>query len=354
MRRLLIVEDDRFISAIFTMFLKELGHELVGKCQSGREALRLCHELKPDVVLMDIHLDGELDGIQTAEMLKRELDIPVIYVSSDTSSHVIKRAIVSNSYGFLVKPINKKELGIGIDLAFYKHRVDVEQKERERGYRQFISDSPLPIVIVREGKIQYLNNLALHLFKTHYIEDVMLMPFDNYVQEASKQDVFAYLSRLKDKERKEHKLAVHMKDVHGQPFFVELAGAAVKFNQKDSIQIIMRDIANDLWLKRQIEAYRKVLQKSNIPYIITDAKLNLIEVSSIAQIIPGIDFNEPVETMLQVCLDETKGQNSVNAQSEVEGVVKIGKKEIGPVTGLKIFDDRNRLCQIIFVLKHLT
>ena len=74
MRKIVIVEDDVFITAIFTMFLKDLGHELVGKTTSGKEAIKLCKELKPDVVLMDIHLDGDMDGIHTAEMLKREID----------------------------------------------------------------------------------------------------------------------------------------------------------------------------------------------------------------------------------------------------------------------------------------
>ena len=165
------------------MFLRDLGHELVGRTSSGKEAIEKCKELKPDVVLMDIHLDGDLDGIQTAEMLKREMEVPIIYISSDTSSPVIERAIVSNSYAYLVKPINKKELGISIDLAYFKHKVDIEQKEREQSYREFISDSPMPIVVINDDKITYLNRLGLDVFKTHYIEDVMGLSIKSFVAE---------------------------------------------------------------------------------------------------------------------------------------------------------------------------
>ena len=63
---------------------------------------------------MDIHLEGEMDGIQAAEKIQRELEIPVIFISSDTSSSVVERAIISNSYGYLVKPVQRKELEISI------------------------------------------------------------------------------------------------------------------------------------------------------------------------------------------------------------------------------------------------
>ena len=98
MRKVLVVEDDRFIAAIFTMFLRDIGHEMIGRCQSGPEALDLCRLHKPDVVLMDIHLDGDWDGIQTADRITREFHIPVIFVSSDTDDDVIGRAIVGTNF----------------------------------------------------------------------------------------------------------------------------------------------------------------------------------------------------------------------------------------------------------------
>src|SRR5690554_8069471 len=101
MRRVLIVEDDKFLSAIFALFIKDMGYELTGRCGSGTEALELCARERPDVVLMDIHLDGEVDGIQTAEKIQRELELRVIFVSSDTSSVVFESVIVIDSFGFV-------------------------------------------------------------------------------------------------------------------------------------------------------------------------------------------------------------------------------------------------------------
>lgn len=280
MRKVVVVEDDKFISAIFTMFLRELGHELVGRCSTGTEALDLCHRLRPDVVLMDIHLDGDLDGIQTAEQLRRELDIPVIYVSSDTSSQVIKRAIVSNSYGYLVKPVNKKELGISIDLAFYKHRVDQEQRERERGYRQFISDAPMPLMIIEEGRIQYLNHLALDLFKTHYMEDVITLPYLNFVDSDYKQNVENLLANFKVKGQGFQNELVAMQDVHGQFFYIKISGSPIVFNKKKSLQVTMVECHNMDYNNRTIEAYKAMVDSTGLPYFITNARLDVQEVST--------------------------------------------------------------------------
>lgn len=278
MRKILIVEDDRFISTIFKMFLKELGHELVGRCENGQQAIQLCHELHPDVILMDIHLQGELDGIQTAEKLKMELDLPVIYISGDTSNKIIERAIVSNSYGYLIKPVNKKELGISIDLAYYKHKVDLEQKQRERGYREFISESPVPNIIVRNGRIQYLNKLALEqIMKTTYIEDVMGLPFEKFIDDEYKDKVEKLLEGEDLIDNRFVDEYVKMKDPHGGDVHAEISGSLVKFNNETAIQIIIRDISPRVFQRRLSEFYQDMILKTGIPFLILDKEYAIID-----------------------------------------------------------------------------
>ncbi len=243
MRKILIVEDDRFITAIFTMFIKDLGHELMDRASSGIEAIEMCKKDKPDVVLMDIHLEGELDGIQTSERLQREVGVPVIYISSDTSSDVIKRAVVSNSYGYLVKPINKQELGIAIDLAYYKYKIDQEQKEREQGYREFISESPTPIVLVRDDKFIYLNKASLNLFKTHYIEDVIGQPIANFICEENLEEVKQVISENIEDGKQVKPLCAQLKTVHGDSYWVKITGSKMMFNNKQTTQLVLNDIS---------------------------------------------------------------------------------------------------------------
>jgi PAS domain S-box-containing protein len=279
MRKVFIVEDDKFITAIFTMFLRDLGHELVGQTSSGKEAIGLCVEMKPDVVLMDIHLEGDLDGIQTAEMLKRELEIPVIYISSDTSSQVIERAIVSNSYGYLVKPINKKELGISIDLAYYKHKVDLDQKYREQSYREFISDSPLPIVVVRNGKIMYLNRLGSDVFRTHYIEDVLGLPIENFVHEKYR-DQFMEAIHCFDGDKRIKPFMAKMKTVHGDLYWSEITGSSVNFNNHKSVQLILKDVSDCKLMEKKVRVYEKVLFGTKKAGFILNNKFQILKISA--------------------------------------------------------------------------
>jgi response regulator of citrate/malate metabolism len=123
-RKILIVEDDKMLCTIFEMFIKQLGHEIIGISQTGTEAINLCSLQRPDVVLMDIHLEGEINGIDAAKNIHHSYDIPVIYITSDIEETTIKRAIYKNTYGFLMKPIYQDTLGVAIEFALAKHEYD--------------------------------------------------------------------------------------------------------------------------------------------------------------------------------------------------------------------------------------
>jgi len=333
------------------MFLKELGHELVGKCDKGEDALEICREVKPDVVLMDIHIEGDLDGIQTTERLKNEFDVPVIYVSSDTSSYVIERAIVTNSYGFLVKPINKQELGISIDLAYYKHKVDMEQKERERGYRQFISESPVPIVIVNDGKIQYLNNLALEVvFKTHYIEDVLLQPFINFVAEEDREVVIKLFEDFNNAGSCFKCQTIRFQDVHGRFTYVEIDGSGVKFNNKSSVQIIIRDISEDIKVQERMESYKIALVHSGMPFVIAKPDLTVLEscfdenlTMHYQEISAG---NRNVELHVS---EEDKRKLTLNNENHISVKIVVNGEDRGDFSALKMLDFNGNVSKLVFI-----
>ncbi len=124
MKKILIVEDDKMLSTIFEMYLAELGYELVDVVNSGKEAVKSCQEKKVDIILMDIHINGEIDGIETTKIIKDKFDIPVIFISSDVDEETIKRAITNNTYGYLVKPVYKNNLKSTIEFAYEKHKFE--------------------------------------------------------------------------------------------------------------------------------------------------------------------------------------------------------------------------------------
>ena len=320
MFKILIVEDDRFISTILAFFIKSLGHESVERCRTGAEALEACRKNKPDIVLMDIHLDGEMDGISTAEKIQREFEVPVIYISGDTSSEIVERAIVTNSYGYLVKPIQKHELGITVDLAYYKHKVDMEQKKREQGFRQFISDAAAPIVIVSEGRIRYLNLYALNLFHSHYIEDIIGLPFMDFTSENHKETMKNLLEQTPKPGTSINLFKSSINGLHGKDIDVMVSCSWIKFNDADALQLVLFDIADEVKAISELNLCKKILKDRQKPYFEMNA---LFEMS---------DYNEAFKNLIDT-KTEIKGCSLFNLLSSANIdkdfiIEKINNKDI--------------------------
>lgn len=130
--KVLLVEDDSMLCTVFEMFISSLGYELIGVNQNGEDAIELINVNKPDIILMDIHLDGKIDGIEASRIIYEKHNLPVIYISSDIEDKTVKRAILPNTYGFLVKPIYKKTLETTIKFALAKHELDKKNKMKTK------------------------------------------------------------------------------------------------------------------------------------------------------------------------------------------------------------------------------
>ena len=118
--KILLVEDDDIIAKVEDWRLKNLGYEVCGRALSGAEAMELVVNGKPDLVLMDINIRGEVDGIETAKMIKKGFNIPVVFVTSHSDGPTLERAKAANPDGFIVKPFDDNDLRVAIELALKK------------------------------------------------------------------------------------------------------------------------------------------------------------------------------------------------------------------------------------------
>jgi len=116
----LLVEDDNIIAKIAEWRLKNLGYTLCGRATTGAEAMEMVIKNKPDIVLMDINIQGDIDGIETAKMIKKGFNIPVVYVTSHSDGPTLDRAKETNPDGFIVKPFEDNDLRVAIELALKK------------------------------------------------------------------------------------------------------------------------------------------------------------------------------------------------------------------------------------------
>lgn len=127
--RIMIVEDEAVTAMDLEMTLKEIGYEVVATASIGEEAIRKAEEQRPDLVLMDIVLQGEMDGIAAAEEMRKRFDIPVVYLTAYADEEKLSRARATEPFGYIVKPFNNKALSGNIEMALYKH--DIEKKLKE-------------------------------------------------------------------------------------------------------------------------------------------------------------------------------------------------------------------------------
>ena len=124
--RVLIVEDEAIVAMDIEERLANLGYEPVGHAISGPEAIDLAERLRPDVVLMDIHLRGEMDGISAARELHRTLCAPVIFLTAFSEDETLKQASLVEPYGYIIKPFKDSDLKSTIEIAHYKYAADRE------------------------------------------------------------------------------------------------------------------------------------------------------------------------------------------------------------------------------------
>ncbi len=160
-KKILIVEDEGVVALSLQAVLNKMGYMVVGIAITGNEAIRMATDLHPDVILMDIHIKGDKDGIQTTEKINEFSDVPVIYLTAYADDETVNRALKTRSHSYLVKPYNPRELYSNIEFAIYKRRL----KDRIGTYRENLEllltkVSDTGIIFDTNGKVVYLNSAA--------------------------------------------------------------------------------------------------------------------------------------------------------------------------------------------------
>ena len=126
--KIMIVEDEWITADDIKMSLQSLGYTVTSVVSSGEEAIQKAEKDRPDLVLMDIVLQGEMDGIEAANQIHSCYDIPIIYLTAYADEKVLERAKITEPFGYIVKPFINEDLKIAIEIALYKHKAEKERK----------------------------------------------------------------------------------------------------------------------------------------------------------------------------------------------------------------------------------
>ena len=135
--KILVVEDESILAMGLKKKLENLGYIVTDIAASGPETIEKVGQNKPDIIMMDIVLKGDMDGIETAAKLNETLSIPVIYLTAYADDDILKRAAITEPYGYILKPYKEKELKANIEMAIYRKK---SEKEEILDYEDFYRD----------------------------------------------------------------------------------------------------------------------------------------------------------------------------------------------------------------------
>ncbi len=171
--QILIVEDELIAAEDLRITLTNLGYEVSSMVSSGRKAIKMIEEKRPDLILMDIKLKGDIDGVEASKQIRSRFNIPIIYITALSDNDALQRAKITEPFGYIHKPIEEMELHTTIEMALYRHKMERKLKESEERYRTLFEDSRDALYITtREGKIVDVNQSMLDL--SGYTREEML------------------------------------------------------------------------------------------------------------------------------------------------------------------------------------
>ncbi|MBI4682147.1 MAG: response regulator [Nitrospirae bacterium] len=159
--KILVVEDEAIIARDLQWRLESMGYDVPFISASGEDAVMKAREMKPDLVLMDIMLLGEIDGIEAANQIRSEDDIPVMYLTSYADDELLERAKITQPFGYMIKPIGDRELFSAVELTLSKHRADKKLRENEKWLSTVLSSIGDAVITTDiKGNIVFMNPAA--------------------------------------------------------------------------------------------------------------------------------------------------------------------------------------------------
>ena len=159
--QIMIAEDENIVAMDIQEALTKAHYSVSAVAGSGREALRKAEETKPDLVLMDIHLKGDMDGVQAAARIHGRFGIPIIYLTAYSDDATLQRATAAQPYGYLLKPFEKESLRTTIEMALFKHKMERDLKENQRWLSTILRSTGDAIIATdARGLVTFMNPVA--------------------------------------------------------------------------------------------------------------------------------------------------------------------------------------------------
>jgi len=191
---IMVIEDESIVAKDIQVCLRKLGYNVVGTFPSGEQAVEEAKTLLPDLVMMDIMLKGQMSGIEAADAIRKEQDIPIIFLTAYTDRNTVDKAKETEPYGYIIKPFKEIDIQTAIEIALYKHGKELEVKKERDYYYSLVEkqDSPDMMFVKANQK----------LVKIKYADIYFIEALKDYVVINTKERRYTIHSTMKDIESK--------------------------------------------------------------------------------------------------------------------------------------------------------
>ncbi|GAB6056634.1 methanogen output domain 1-containing protein [Methanobacterium alkalithermotolerans] len=256
--KLLVVEDESIVAMDIKHRAEGLGYNVLDIAASGEEAIEKARETEPDLILMDIVLKGKMDGIEAADFIRDEFDIPVVYLTAYSDEKTLGRAKLTGPFGYIIKPFEDRELHSAVEVALYKHKMDSKLRESEERYRSLFESSPDPILLLNvDGSISFMNRQIEKItgIRRKKLMGKPLLEFSNlgFMEKRQINDFLSLIPSLIEKGRM-NPLELSLNDKNGKHLYFEIHASYINSSSPEPlIQLIGHDITDRIKSEKQRE-----------------------------------------------------------------------------------------------------
>jgi two-component system, LytTR family, response regulator LytT len=191
---ILVTEDESIVRKDIEKTLQKLGYNVVGTADTGEKAIELATSLKPDLALMDIMLKGTMTGIEAAEKIKRNIDIPIIFLTAYADEKTLAKAKITEPHGYILKPFKEIDIQTSIEIAIHKHKKESELKVENELLRSLTRHK-------NDADYLFVKNKS-RLVKLNTSDVIVVEALKDYVVINTLEDKYTIHSTMKDIERK--------------------------------------------------------------------------------------------------------------------------------------------------------
>ena len=256
---ILIVEDERIVAADLANRLKRMGYTVAGIASCSDQALEMAGHLDSGLVLMDIQIKGDMDGIETAQAIQASHNLPIIYLTAHSDPATFARAKLTGPVGYIVKPFEERDLAVQIELALHKHTIDCRLHESEERYRSLFQNNHAVMMLIdpQTGRIVDANPAACAYYGYSLSELTAFLISDINVK--TKGDVHQQMQMAIDREKRQfffkHRLA------NGLVRDVEVFSGPIEIDSQKLLYSIVHDITARRYAEDALQRMNETLEQ---------------------------------------------------------------------------------------------